>query len=152
MILRRPYAFLIKHFRLIHLLLFVLFSYITYKANNVLTFFKEYITYNGNMEIVASDYISYSIFVSVMLIITISIIIFFLMKYKKKPKLFYIITVIVSFVATILIVYLYNNIRVLETSIMDAKNIRLLRDISRFNFYLLFMQKKGIKRPPEPSR
>ena len=139
MILRRPYAFLIKHFRLIHLLLFVLFSYITYKANNVLTFFKEYITYNGNMEIVASDYISYSIFVSVMLIITISIIIFFLMKYKKKPKLFYIITVIVSFVATILIVYLYNNIRVLETSIMDAKNIRLLRDISRFNFYLLFI-------------
>ena len=63
MILRRPYAFLIKHFRLIHLILFVLFGYITYKANNMLSFFKEYISNNGNIVFNSSEYISYYIFV-----------------------------------------------------------------------------------------
>ena len=34
MVFRRPYAFLIKYFRLIHIILFILFAYITFKANS----------------------------------------------------------------------------------------------------------------------
>jgi len=139
MILRRPYAFLIKHFRIIHLVLFVLFGYMAYMANNILSFFKEYIKYNGNIDVIASEYISYFIFVSVVLIIVISSVIFLLMKYKKKPKLFYIILVVVSGISLILFLYLYGNIRTLEANIMSGKNIRLLRDISRFNFLILFI-------------
>lgn len=139
MILKRPYAFLIKHFRLIHLILFMLFAYITYKANGMLSFFKEYISYNGNIEIIAAEYISYLIFVSFILIVVISVIVYFLMRYKKKPRLFYIILVIASIIACILFVYLYSNIRILETTVMSAKNIRLLRDISRINFWMLFI-------------
>ena len=45
MVFRRPYAFLIKYFRLIHIILFILFAYITFKANSILTFFKDYINY-----------------------------------------------------------------------------------------------------------
>lgn len=139
MILRRPYAFLIKHFRLIHLILFMLFAYITYKANGMLSFFKEYISYNGNIEVIAAEYISYFIFISILLIVIISVIVYFLMRYKKKPRLFYIILVIASIIACILFVYLYSNIRILETTVMSAKNIRLLRDISRINFWMLFI-------------
>jgi len=139
MILRRPYAFLIKHFRIIHLVLFVLFGYMAYMANNILSFFKEYFKYNGNIDVIASEYISYFIFVSVVLIIVISSVIFLLMKYKKKPKLFYIILVVVSGISLILFLYLYGNIRTLEANIMSGKNIRLLRDISRFNFLILFI-------------
>ena len=139
MILRRPYAFLIKHFRLIHLILFMLFAYITYKANGMLSFFKEYISYNGNIEVIAAEYISYLIFVSFILIVVISLVIYFLMRYKKKPKVFYVILIVISIVSCILFVYLYGNIKVLETSIMSAKNIRLLRDVSRFNFWMLFI-------------
>lgn len=139
MILRRPYAFLIKYFRIIHLILFIFFSYITYKANNILTFFKEYIIYNGNIEVVSSEYISYFIFVSILLIITISVIIYSLMKYKKKPRLLYILLVVISIVSSILFIYLYNNIKSLETTIESARTIRLFRDISRFNFWILFI-------------
>ena len=35
MVFRRPYAFLIKYFRLIHIILFILFTYITFKANSI---------------------------------------------------------------------------------------------------------------------
>lgn len=139
MILRRPYAFLIKYFRVIHIILFMFFVYITYKANNILTFFKDYISYNGNIEVISSEYISYFIFVSVLLIITISVVIYFLMRYKKKPRLFYVILVIVGLISSILFIYLYNNIRMLETSVQSARTIRLFRDISRLNFWILFI-------------
>lgn len=139
MVFRRPYAFLIKHFRLIHIILFILFAYITFKANSILTFFKDYISYKGSMEIISSNYINVWIFISSILIIGISIIIFFLMRYKKKPKLFYVITSIVSVISIILFLYLYGNIKALESTSMAAREIRLLRDISRFNYWILFI-------------
>ena len=139
MVFRRPYAFLIKYFRLIHIILFILVAYITFKANSILTFFKDYINYKGSMEIISSDYINVWIFIFSILIIGISIIIFFLMRYKKKPKLFYVITSIVSVISIILFLYLYGNIKALESTSMAAREIRLLRDISRFNYWMLFI-------------
>lgn len=139
MILRRPYAFLIKYFRVIHLILFVLFGYITYMANNILSFFKEYIEYSGNIDVISSEYISYFMFVSIVLIAVISVIIFLLMRYKKKPKLFYVILIVVSVISLILFLYLYGNIRMLESNIITGREVRLLRDFSRFNFWILFI-------------
>lgn len=139
MILRRPYAFLIKHFRLIHLILFGFLSYITVRANNILSFYKEYISLSGNIEVISSNFINYFIFVSVFLIIVFSFIIYFLMRYKKKPRILYIIVIISTIISLILFIYLYLNIKALETTTMSGREIRLLRDISRFNFYLLFV-------------
>lgn len=139
MILRRPYAFLIKYFKLIHLILFGLFVYIIVKANNILSFFKSFITANGNIEVIPSNYISFSLFASIIIIIAISLVIYFLMKYKKKPRFLYILIVIINIVAMILFIYLYGNIKTLELTSMSAKTIRLLRDISRFNYWLLFL-------------
>lgn len=139
MILRRPYAFLIKYFRIIHLILFGLFVYITYKANNILYFFKDYINHNGNIDVISSDYISYFVFVSIILIVGISTIIYFLMRYKKKPKLFYVFLILVSVISFILFIYLTGNIRVLETSVLSGRTIRLFRDISRLHFWFLFV-------------
>ena len=119
MILKRPYAFLIKHFRLIHLILFALLAIITYNASTVLNFFKDYITANGNMEILSSNYINVFIYIAPIIIIGLSILIFYLMKYKDKPRLYY--------------------IRSLETTTVSARIIRLYRDIARSNFYVLFV-------------
>ena len=139
MILRRPYAFLIKHFRLIHLILFALLAIITYNASTVLNFFKDYITANGNMEILSSNYINVFIYIAPIIIIGLSILIFYLMKYKDKPRLYYIILIIVSILCTGVYTYLYLNIRSLETTTVSARIIRLYRDIARSNFYVLFV-------------
>ena len=139
MILRRPYAFLIKHFRLLHLILFIFMAYITVKAGNILEFFKEYINFNGNIEIISSNYISYFIFISVIVIIAFSLIVFVLMRYKKKPRFLYILIIITSIISLVLFIYLYTNIKALEISSMSGREIRLLRDISRFNYYLLLI-------------
>lgn len=139
MILRRPYAFLIKHFRLIHLILFALLAVITYNASTVLNFFKDYITANGNMEILSSNYINVFIYIAPIIIIGLSILIFYLMKYKDKPRLYYIILIIISVLCTGVYTYLYLNIRSLETTTVSARIIRLYRDIARSNFYVLFV-------------
>ncbi len=56
------------------------------------------------------------------------------MKYKDKPRLYYIILIIVSILCTGVYTYLYLNIRSLETTTVSARIIRLYRDIARSNF------------------
>lgn len=138
MILRRPYAFLIKHFRLIHIIMFLFMTYITYSASKVLDFYTSYAK-NTNMEVIASNYISAFLIFSIIMVIAISLTIYFLMKYKEKPRLLYIIIIAICIVSSILFAYLINNIKTLEIEVYAAKTIRLLRDISTFNYWLLFL-------------
>ena len=42
MILRKPYAFLIKHFKLIHLIISALIAFLIARTNKILVFFKDY--------------------------------------------------------------------------------------------------------------
>ena len=51
MILKKPYAFLIKNFRAIHILLTLLCVYITYKTTGVISFFREYIANNYSVTV-----------------------------------------------------------------------------------------------------
>lgn len=139
MILRRPYALLIKHFRLIHLIMFGLIIYNIMYARNILNFFKDYIAYNGNIEVLSSKYINYYIFICFFFLIIFSIIIYFLMKYKNKPKLFYVGVIITSLISSVLFIYLYNNIKSLETITLTGREIRLLRDLSQINFWFLII-------------
>lgn len=138
MILRRPYAFLIKNFRLIHILLFILFGYITYKANSVLSFFKDYIKNNGNIVIDVNEYYSFFIFVAVIGIIILSVIIFLLMRYKKKPRLFYVIIILSSIMSSVILLYLFNGIEMMGVTAVSGRQVRFYRDISRINFWLVF--------------
>lgn len=137
MILRRPYAFLIKHFRLIHLVMFFMLLYVIDKARYILDFFKDYISFNGNIEVISSNYNSYYIYVSLIVVVLLSIVIYYLMKYKKKPRLFYFSTIIISVISFLLFLYLYNGIRKLELLSLSGRVIRLYRDLSRINFWLL---------------
>ena len=40
MIIRKPYAFLIKYFKVIHITLFVFMTYLLFKTRNIYIFFK----------------------------------------------------------------------------------------------------------------
>lgn len=139
MILRRPYAFLIKHFRLIHLIMFSVITYIILRARDILNFFKDYINYNGNIEVISSNYINNYIFIGIFLIIVLSIVIYYLMRYKNKPRLFYIGTIIVSSISAVLFIYLTSSIKGLEIGDVSGREIRLFRDLSRINFWILLV-------------
>ena len=59
MILRKPYALLIKNFKLIHIILSLMMIYLFYKTNAILSFLGEYI---GSSQIKISSDVLYSLF------------------------------------------------------------------------------------------
>lgn len=139
MILRRPYAFLIKYFRIIHLIMFAFMAYLASCASKISSFFQEYISKSGIINVSSSEYMNIFIILSIFIVIAISLTIFFLMKYKNKPRTFYIIIIAISFISLLFFFFLTGNIRTLETSVFDSKRLNFLRDISFFHYLLLLV-------------
>lgn len=131
MIVRKPYAFLIKHFKLIHFFMLLLSVYIIYRTNIIFEFIKEYVTTRKTLiaEYISSDYIPIFLFIAIGLIIFLSLTIFILLKQKDKPKLLYLIFIIFY---TILIFILMISSQTISTIIIegiDPKLARIFRDI-----------------------
>ena len=60
MIFKKPYAFLIKNFKIIHLLLLAMIIIITLKYKKIVSFFSDYINSSINVyEKTASQYIPF---------------------------------------------------------------------------------------------
>ena len=134
MILRKPYAFLIKYFKIIHIVLTLLMIYVVLRMNNILSFIGDYI---NNVAIIANgpSLVNFSLYLALFLIIGICLALFFLMRYKKKPKLLYIITIAVYVVMFILCAVLMGAFSNLSYEIIDSQTIRLYRDVVRVAIY-----------------
>lgn len=130
MILKKPYAFLIKHFKIIHLILLVITSYIAYRFNKILDFFSSY---NKSSILVpenaAHNYISFILFIAIIIVIIFGIIMYRLMKKKHKPSSFYLATIIYYILLFIGVVFAYNLINDLSFSTLTQQESRALRDI-----------------------
>ena len=97
MILKKPYAFLIKNFRKIHFILAILSVFIIIKTNTVVGFFKEYVANNYSV-IVSDDLVSSTIsnwlYVAIIVMIITLISVYVLLKLKKKPTKLYFFTIL----------------------------------------------------------
>ena len=131
MILKKPYGFLIKHFKIIHLFLTGLYIYLLIKVNSLLRYYNGYLAGTENklnaIKLVTNYYL-----IAVFFSVIICIIIYALMRYKKKPKLLYVILIILYIITATIInisygglqqIYIYNT--------LDLKTLRLYRDILR---------------------
>ena len=104
MIIRKPYAFLIKYFKFFHFIMLIFSLYIVYKSNKILAFFNEYVSTrltNFN-ETFISDNIPLILFLFAFIIVIFSTFIIVLFRKKDKPILFYVISSIYYFVYIIL--------------------------------------------------
>lgn len=129
MIVRKPFAFLIKHFKAIHLFLFGLLVYVCYKYNGIVSFLRNYIS-TGNGRYDAVNYINYTPIYVILGAILVMAIIYYLMKYKDKPKKLYLFSIIGYIAVIILFIFLFNYLKTFSSSIIEQKTLRLYRDIS----------------------
>ena len=129
MIVRKPFAFLIKHFKAIHLFLFGLLVYVCYKYNGIVSFLRNYIS-TGNGRYDAANYINYTPIYIILGAILVMVIIYYLMKYKDKPKKLYLFSIIGYIVVIALFIFLFSYLRTFSSSIIEQKTLRLYRDIS----------------------
>lgn len=145
MIIRKPYAFLIKYFRQIHILLLVLAGYIYYKVNNLHTFINTYIdteVYNPQLDAI-SNYVSPLLYLAVLLLLAGTVIILILLRQKKKPRLTYILICIEYIVLLLLFFFASSYFNGLNGATINSAQIRLIRDFltifSLFQFLVFIL-------------
>ena len=88
MILKKPYAFLIRHFRLIHFLLFLVAGFLLLRTNNLYIYTNNFVNtlvYSSPISTVLDGFMYLSIWV---LMIGFGVITY-LLYYKKKPFIEY---------------------------------------------------------------
>lgn len=96
MIIRKPYAFLIKNFKKIHIFLLLLCCYIYYKNTQTRSFVSEFLqlgTYDSYYEPI-TDYVSGLAIISLLIVIGLSLALVIVLRHKKKPWKLYIIPVL----------------------------------------------------------
>ncbi len=139
MILKKPYAFLIKHFKNIHLALLLIIIYITVGFQKILSFFSNYnSTTNFVGEVAAGNYVPITMFIAVVIVIIFSILMYLLMKQKKKPSLFYLLSTGFYSLTFIAQIVSYNVIKKLEYGTMDERTALAYNDIFTIMFVINF--------------
>lgn len=142
MILKKPYALLIKNFKLIHIILTLLTVFIAYTCNGIVGFFKDFVANNYSVTItdnLARDYISPLLYVAILLSIIILIAVFVLLKAKKKPNKLYLFSIIYYIVLFIFVIIASFLIGGLETSLWETAAARTYRDLSQMIYYPQFV-------------
>ena len=106
MIFRKPYAFLIKNFRKIHIVLFALGIFLLYKTVQLTGFVKDFITYvsyDAYLEPI-TKYTSFLFYLTSLIVIVLSAILLLLLRRKKKPWVLYVFPVITYTVLIVIFV------------------------------------------------
>ena len=130
MIIRKPYAFLIKNFKKIHIALLILGLFVGYKLFDVTNFVNEFMKY-GTYDLYAnpvSNYISFSLMISLLLISGLSGALILLLMHKKKPWKAYLIPCIeylILFFVLIIINGFFDN----YTKYVETTDLRFSRDL-----------------------
>lgn len=132
MILKKPYAFLIKNFRLIHLILTILIGYLLFRSYNLYSFFSRYVSnvYATLSDAIPSNYITIFMFLISIIIIVFSLSMYLLMRKKEKPKTLYISIstyYILYFIGMILYFVLFKS---METNQLTIRNAMIIRDVT----------------------
>ena len=140
MIIRKPYAILIKYFKIIHIVLFVLMTYMLFKVRNIYVFFKNFLisgtyTYIENM---ATKYINIFMIIASIILVALVLLIFFLMRQKKKPIFYYISATIFYFITFASLIFFLNVFNNLEFESYSNQALVIFRDISMVLYYLNF--------------
>ena len=140
MILRKPYAFLIKHFKLIHLVITGILFYLVLKYRDVYVFLRKCVTDNA-YKYNALEYIDYTIYIFILIAILLLGGIYFLLKYKDKPRRQYIFSIGVYIIIGIVMLATYGYLRDIVNNLIEQKTIRFYRDITfisiLFQYYII---------------
>lgn len=132
-ILRKPYAFLIKHFKLIHLILVIFLCINLYYSLGIINFFNAYIangyrptsTYN-----LVSTYTPFMFLIAIIIVVALAIIFYVLLTYKEKPNKLYMFIFVYYTVLFILYWYISGVFEGLEYELIVSTLARAIRDIS----------------------
>ena len=131
MVFKKPYAFFIKYFRLINLLLSTLLIYLGYRLNLLRNVMNDiYMGRVTNYSTLRSDYIGFKMYFLIFLIIAILFVIILLLKRKKKPLHDYLYNVIYLVFVFVYLLSVSSLFLTLDETIVEQTSLKLYTDIS----------------------
>lgn len=130
MIIKKPYIFLIKHFRKIHILLLILSVFILIKHLPISSFITEFVNLGvyDSMNNPISNYIPGYEFLILFITLAINILLIGLLKYKEKPWKMYLIPIItygLMIIVYFLVITYFNS----YNGVLERTQISLYRDL-----------------------
>ena len=137
-VFKKPYAFLIKHFKIIHLFLTVIYIYLAIKVNSILKYYNNF-SLGIVSKLDAVHYITSYYIIAILASIIICIVIYALMRYKKKPRTLYLLLIGFSLVIAWLINYSYQGLETIYISVLDTRSIRLYQDLLRILSWVQYL-------------
>lgn len=140
MILRKPYAILIKYFKVIHIIMFILFVYLVFALRKIYDFFANYIATSNftYIEGMSSIYVPWLLYLIVIILLGLSIGILLLMNKKQKPVLFYKIMIGFCVFLFIMLVYFSGFFKSLDNTVYEPLSVVINRDIILFAYIANF--------------
>lgn len=131
MIIKRPYAFLIKKFRFIHAILFAALLFIAIKTFDIYTFFNDYAVNHVYLSSgdLASSYINAITFIIIIVAILVSLLIYYILSIKNKRRNVYLFLCIYYILIFIFFIFIFNIFQKLNASSFDVKTVRAIRDV-----------------------
>lgn len=132
MIIKKPYAFLIKKFRWIHGILFAMLVFLAIKSINIYTFFSDYATnhYYVMSSMLASEYIDLTLFVVTILAVLVSALIYFILSLKNKDRKTYVFLCLYYIILFVYFIYMLSIFQNLQSKSLGIETVRAIRDIS----------------------
>lgn len=138
MVIRKPYAFLIKHFKLIHIIMLVLMIFLAYRTTLIATFFSDYFS-NGEdiigQEITNGLYTS-TMYLSVFVILIGLSIVLALMFFKNKPIKYYFGSILSYVIIFAVLNISQNTIGQMEGELLSARSVRAISDVVNISLIL----------------
>ena len=136
MILRKPYAFLIKNFKLLHAIMTLFMAYVFFRTLNILKVFNDY--FSSQVALIGTDTSSstytFLMFLIPIIFIVISLILLLVMIVKKKPNSLYIVTIVVYIYTFVMFVIGKSIVLNMEINVLDVRLIKMARDLTTIAF------------------
>ena len=129
MIIKKPYAFLIKYFRKIHIALIIIGAYVLFKSVKTLLFINEFMSereYNAYSNPI-TKHLNTPFKIAVLVMAVGSAAILLLLKHKGKPWKLYLIPMI-TYIALYFTTGIISSYFTVYTKIVDLSNLRLSND------------------------
>ncbi len=130
MVIRKPYAFLIKNFKKIHIFLLLVCAFIYYKVSQVNGFVSEFMqlgSYDSYNEPI-SRYINFFVYLLLIVVIVTSFLLVLLLKRKNKPWKLYLLPLITYSLIFFIFMWTASFFRTYMGG-TETTNIRMIRDL-----------------------
>ena len=151
MIIKKPYLFFLKHFKLINILLSFIIGYLIYIDDKLLRFLNKYVYVNDTkVHILDSINTNYLIIIPIIICIM-SIILLSIMFKKNKPVKFYFINIFLFIAIIVINSFIIGFMDKISREIVPIKYIKFARDLKLISIIIetisavyLFMRGVGL--------